>query len=87
MGKQYYARYIDNELLAWSKDTDRKALLLRGARQIGKSSAVRQLAKSFKYYVEVNFEEQKKVRKLFEEDNSPQEICKQLSVLDRKSVV
>ncbi|MDR1951108.1 MAG: ATP-binding protein [Bacteroidales bacterium] len=80
MENQYLKRNIDNELLEWSKEEHRKILLLRGARQIGKSSAVRNLGKSFKYFVEVNFEKREKFHSLFEGDFSPQEICEQLSL-------
>ncbi|MDR3220306.1 MAG: AAA family ATPase [Dysgonamonadaceae bacterium] len=62
----YLYRNIDKELLDWSKDPDRKALLLRGARQVGKSSAVQHLGKSFKYFVEINFEDaDEQVKNLF----------------------
>ena len=57
----YYYRNIDKELLLWSKEPNRKTLLIRGARQVGKSSAVKQLGKTFKYYVEVNFDDQKEI--------------------------
>ncbi|MDR1739813.1 MAG: ATP-binding protein [Bacteroidales bacterium] len=80
METQYLKRNIDSELLEWSNEPNRKVLLLRGARQVGKSSAVRNLAKSFKYFVEVNFEKRKKIHSIFEEDFSPQEICKRLEV-------
>ena len=85
--KKYFPRTIDNELLAWSKDPDRKTLLLRGARQVGKSSAVRHLAKSFKYYVEVNFDNRKDVHTFFEQPLSPQEICEQLSLIYRIPII
>ena len=39
--KKYFTRNIDRDLLAWSTNPDRKPLLLRGARQVGKSSAIR----------------------------------------------
>jgi len=76
----YYPRNIDHELISWSKDETRKPLLLRGARQVGKSSAVRELAKQFEYYIEINFEEQKQVHSVFEGDLSPLGICEKLSV-------
>ena len=77
--KKYFSRTIDQELLSWSKSIDRKPLLLRGARQVGKSSAVKYLAKSFKYFVEVDFVDKKEVHLFFEQSLSPQEICEQLS--------
>jgi len=83
----YFERKIDAVLVEWSKDKRRKTLLLRGARQVGKSSAVRNLAHSFKYYVEINFDDEKNVHRFFEEDNSPQEICEKLALYYRTPVV
>lgn len=77
----YLKRSIDRELLHWSKDPMRKPLLLRGARQVGKSTAVRELAKRFEYYLEINFEEQKRVHSLFQQDLSPIELCDNLSII------
>ena len=77
----YLKREIDSELLNWSRDTSRKPILLRGARQVGKSSAVRELSKHFEFYLEVNFEEQKRVHSLFEGDLSPHELCENLSIM------
>ena len=78
----YFTRRIDDELLAWSREDNRKVLLLRGARQVGKSSAVRNLSKSFTYYVEINFEDaDEQVKELFKPGMSPKEICMKLSVL------
>ncbi len=39
----YYARIIDRYLTEWKNDKLHKPLLLRGARQVGKSSAARHL--------------------------------------------
>ena len=83
---KYFFRTIDRELMNWSKSTVRKTLLLRGARQVGKSSSVRNLAKSFKYYVEVNFDDRKDVHTFFEQSLSPQEICEQLSLVYRTPI-
>lgn len=77
----YLKREIDAELLKWSKETSRKPLLMRGARQVGKSSAVRELSKNFEFFLEINFEEQKKVHSLFEGDLSPQELCDNFSLM------
>lgn len=77
----YLARKIDRDLLEWSKESQRKPLLLRGARQVGKSTSVRELAKNFEYFLEINFEEQKRVHSLFDGDLSPHELCDNLSVM------
>lgn len=52
----YYKRNIDKKLLEWKASQRRKPLLIRGARQVGKSSAVRHLGKEFRYFVEINLE-------------------------------
>ena len=83
----YLRRTIDKELLDWSKTPNRKTLLLRGARQVGKSSAVRFLAKSFPYFVEVDFDDKKDVHIFFEQSLSPQEICEQLSFYFRVPII
>lgn len=46
----------------------RKPLLLRGARQVGKSSAVRHFGKEFQFFAEVNFERHKTVKTFFQGD-------------------
>jgi predicted AAA+ superfamily ATPase len=83
----YFERRIDLALRSWAEEDNRKPLLLRGARQVGKSSTVRHLAKSFKNYVEINFEDDKEVHIYFERFNSPQDICKQLSLFYQKDIV
>ena len=75
----YIKRLIDNDLLKWSKEKKRKPLLLRGARQIGKSSSVRKLAENFEYFVEVNFERNMLAHSFFDSDLIPQEICTKIS--------
>jgi predicted AAA+ superfamily ATPase len=77
----YLKRKVDQELLLWSKSNDRKPLLLRGARQVGKSTAIRALSAHFDHYLEVNFEEQKQVHNLFLGNLSPQDLCENLSLL------
>ncbi|MCP5047576.1 MAG: AAA family ATPase, partial [bacterium] len=50
-------RLIDKELNQWKTKKDRKVLLLRGARQVGKTYAIRKFGKGFKKFLEINFEE------------------------------
>ena len=61
----YINRAIDRALLEWKDKSNRKPLLLRGARQIGKSTAVRQLGKQIDYYIEANFEKNSSLKSLF----------------------
>ena len=65
---EYIHRNIDSELIAWKEDSMRKPLLLRGARQVGKLSAVKNFGKLFEYFAEVNFERNKANKSFFQGD-------------------
>ncbi len=78
---RYLDRFIDKELLEWSRSESHKPLLLRGARQVGKTSAVRHLGENFKNYVEIDLNDRRELHALFEQGFSPQQICQQLSVI------
>lgn len=77
---KYLHRTIDRYLQEWKIDTDRKPLLVRGARQVGKSCAVRHLGESFKYYLEVNFERDINVAELFKGNRDILDIAEKLSL-------
>lgn len=77
--KNYYSRSIDRFLLEWAKESNHKPLLLQGARQVGKSSAIRQLGKTFKNFVEVNFERDKEIISVFRGNLNPKDIASRLS--------
>lgn len=72
-------RQIDSNLLEWKQSSDRKTLLIRGARQVGKTYSVRQLAKGFKHTLEVNFEEEPALRSFFDGSLNPKNIIEKLS--------
>jgi len=83
MSYEYLKRSIDPILSEWKNEPDRKPLLLRGARQVGKSSTVKELGKHFEYFFEINFEkkESKDAKAIFEKYSTPQLICDELSVI------
>jgi len=56
------------ELTRWSKEPQRAPLLLRGARQVGKSWLVKEFGKSFDHFIEINFEKQISLMTMFEGD-------------------
>lgn len=78
---KYIPRNIDKYLLEWKDDPFRKTLLLRGARQVGKSTAVRELAKNFKYFIEVNLEKRPDIQNLFENLHDVKEIANRISAI------
>ena len=79
-------RLVDLYLSAWQRNPDRKPLLLRGARQVGKTYAVRNLGASFDQFIEINFEQQPKVASVFEPDLDAQRIIRDLEILFKKQI-
>lgn len=77
----YISRNIDGDLENWKNSENRKPLLLRGVRQCGKTSSIRMLATSFKYFVEVNFEKTPVAKKIFMRDMDITRICSELEEL------
>lgn len=82
----YYPRMIDGYLQEWSQRKTHKPLLLRGARQVGKSTAVRHLAECFKSFVEVNFEKQASYKQLFRGDIDVKRIVPQMAAIAGKQI-
>lgn len=77
----YYERIIDRYLSEWAARPVHKPILLRGARQVGKSTAVRHLGESFKYYVEINLEKQSNYIDLFKKDLDVTRIVPQMAAM------
>lgn len=83
----YIERYIDALLLEWKNSSSLKPLLLRGARQVGKSWAVKHLGESFTYYLEVNFEKRPDIKDVFERVHEVHDLANNLSLLYNVPVV
>lgn len=79
-------RIIDYYLNNWKTDRYRKPLLLRGARQVGKTHAVRVLGKTFPDFFEINLENQPAAHIIFEKDLQPDRIIRELSALMLKPI-
>ena len=83
----YIKRTIDDDLLEWKNDKKRKILLIRGARQIGKSSSVRKLSQHFDFFLEIDFEKKREIHVLFNGNLNPREIAEKLSVVTAIPVI
>ncbi len=68
-----------NELETWKVSPRRKPLLLRGARQVGKTFAVRRFGETYSLLLEVNFEESRDIHQFFEGSLDPIPICEKLA--------
>jgi len=70
-------------LKKWAAKTKRKPLILRGARQVGKTTLVNEFAKQFDIYLYLNLEN-KRAQMLFEEDFSMDELVSQIFLFCNK---
>lgn len=79
-------RHLNDYLQDFYKNQE-NALLLTGARQTGKTYAVRQLGKQFKSFIEINFIEQPEAIKLFNDATSAGEILLRISAITNKPLL
>lgn len=76
-------RKVDSYLTRWKQNADRKPLIIKGARQIGKTRSVEWFAeRNYKYFIEINFVEQKKYREIFNDGFEVDTILKNISLLN-----
>lgn len=76
-------RKIDYYLIEWKKNKDRLPLIIKGARQIGKTEAIRHFAKStYKSIVEINFALQKQYKSIFDNGFEVDTILRNISLYD-----
>ena len=75
-----FPRTLENELAKWADSTERKPLLLRGARQVGKTTIARRLgAARFQNLVELNLDD-RDISRLFREELGADEFIDVLRV-------
>ena len=80
-------RKMQKELLDWKKSSDRRPLLLYGARQVGKTYLLLSFGKSFyKNVVYLNFEGNSDLNQIFERDLNPHRIVSELSIMVGQSI-
>jgi len=76
-------RKIDNYLLNWKSNPERKPLVVKGARQVGKTESIRAFGKAnYKSVIEINFVLQKKFRAIFDEGYEVDTIVRNISLLE-----
>lgn len=80
-------RIIDTYLQQWMTSPHRKPLLLRGARQVGKTHAVRALSSRFSSFVEINFELTPEAIGVFDKDLDAPRLVRDLSLISGKRIV
>ncbi len=73
-------RLIDQDLRKWKESSGRKSLVLRGARQVGKTFSIRQLGRTYSDFYEINLEKRTELHSVFERNLDPIRILRDLSV-------
>ena len=78
----YIRRKMDAFLEEWKSDPARLPLIIRGARQVGKTESVLHFAKSYENVVYLNFVTDEKFRKITQDGYEPENIIKNITLID-----
>lgn len=80
-------RIFYKKLIIWKESNRRKPLILRGARQVGKTYILKAFAKKeYKDHIYINFDENPKLSSFFNENLDPERILKELSIYFKKQI-
>lgn len=81
-------REIINKFKAWKETPDRKPILLKGARQIGKTWAMETFGKEcFKYCVKFDFDKQQELKSVFQATKDPQRLIRELTLYCNQPII
>lgn len=76
------------DLIKWKSSEDRKPLVLKGARQVGKTWLMKEFGQNYYgSYVYFNFDEEDELKSIFETNKNPQRIIELLSLIAGKKIV
>ena len=75
-------RKIDTFLLDWKNTEGHLPLIIRGARQIGKTYSIRKFGKTYNSYVEINFIDNPEFKDIFSNGYSTNEVIKRISFIN-----
>lgn len=83
MSEKYLARKVDGVLRAWKENPKRKPLIVKGARQVGKTASILHFARgAYENTVYINFVEEPKYKLITENGYKTDEIVRNISRLD-----
>lgn len=83
---EYFKRKIDKFLFDWKANPDRKPLIIKGARQVGKTKSIETFAKqNYESVVEINFAEDPINKQIIENGYSAEAIIKNISRINPKA--
>lgn len=74
-------RKIDKYLIEWKNDSNNLPLIVKGARQIGKTNAIRNFGKNnYKVFIEINFALNPEFKSIFNKSFNVDEIMKEITL-------
>jgi predicted AAA+ superfamily ATPase len=80
-------RKVMQELIGWKNNPDKMPLIIEGARQVGKTWLMKEFgAKHYKNTVYFNFDDNRKLHKLFEADLTPDRLISELELLNGNKI-
>ena len=76
------------DLKKWKDDAERKPLVIRGARQVGKTWLMREFGQTcYDHFVYFNFDEEDELKSIFETNKNPQRIVELLSMVAGEKIL
>ena len=83
----YYSRNAMQSLINWKNDPERKPLILRGARQVGKTWLMKEFGQTcYANYVYFNFDEEDELKSIFQANKNPHRIIELLSMISGEKI-
>ncbi len=70
------------DLVQWKNDEERKPMVLKGVRQVGKTWIMKEFGRQYyESYVYFNFDEEEELKSIFETNKNPYRIIELLSII------
>ena len=80
---RHLKRKFDNFLVEWKESPNKKPLIVRGARQIGKTESISAFGRAhYRHFININFVLQEKYKSIFADGFEVNQIIKNISLLD-----
>ena len=80
-------RKVDDFLIEWKNNKDRLPLIIKGARQVGKTDAIENFARNnYKYFIEINFALQPEFKSIFDNGFDVDTIISNISIINTNFV-
>lgn len=85
---QRLIRNAIQKLIEWKASEDRKPMVLKGARQVGKTWLMKEFGKNYyTNYVYFNFDEEEELKSIFQSNKNPYRIVELLSMISEEKII